>query len=81
MSILQKLHKVAGKIDPVVKWADKRNLTPSMMYAPELDGAPNIVRPVTEAGRAKNPGGPTVTPSRRRASEYLTKPRGLLGGG
>lgn len=82
MAILQKMHRFAGRIDPVVKWADKQNLTPSSLYTPEAL-APDIVRPVTEAGkaRAKNPGGPTITPTRRKASDYLAKPRGLLGGG
>jgi hypothetical protein len=85
VSILQKLHQIAGRIDPVVKFADKKNLTPSMFYPPDKP-APDIVRPVTEAGKARERAGQTIgsppmAASRRRASQYLTKPRGLLGGG
>lgn len=83
MSILQKLHQIAGKIDPVVKFADKKNLTPGFLYPPD-PVAPDIVRPVTEAGKARERAGQTIPGmegSRRRASQFLTKPRGLLGGG
>lgn len=80
---MQKAHKFMGKIDPVVKWADKKNLTPSFLYEPDKP-APDIVRPVTEAGKARarlgqGPVPDESGPRRRRASAILAK-RGLLGG-
>lgn len=86
MSFLQKLHSFAGKIDPVVKFADKHNLTPSMMYPPDKE-APPIQMPVTQAGKARAAalmGKPDQVGSspRRRASQYLTTTgSGLIGGG
>jgi hypothetical protein len=85
VSALQKIRSFTQKFDPVAKWAgktsDRLNLTPSAMYPPDPEPAP-IVRPVTEAGKAKltQPAPePTGASRRRRASAVLTK-RGLLGG-
>jgi hypothetical protein len=78
MAALQKLHALAGRIDPVVKWADKRNLTPSMMYPPDKPVAEKII-PVTAAGKAAAGLEPTI--KRKRASQYLGGGSGLFGGG
>lgn len=72
MSILQKMHTFTGKFDPVVKFADKKNLTPSFLYPVETPQAASAQRqrpaPMT-ASRAL--GGAYETPGQRKASKYL----------
>ena len=90
MAFLQKVRAMHQKFDPVAKWAGKKSddlgFTPSFMYPPDPEPTP-IVRPVTEAGKAREAAaraGQTMPddPRRRRVSTLLGRGgRGLLGGG
>jgi len=72
MSILQKMHTFTGKFDPVVKFADKKSLTPTFLYPMPTAEKPSVQRsrPVPmKASRAL--GGAYETPGQRKAAKYL----------
>ncbi len=83
MSFLQKLHSFAGRIDPVVKFADKRNLTPSFLYPMETPTEkPSAAFQLLAAKAKPAPTLQSAAPPKKRASGYLsTTGSGMFGGG
>lgn len=72
MSILQKMHTFTGKFDPVVKFADKKNLPPTFLYPMDYgQEAPSQRKRPTPMKASRALGGAYETPGERKASKYL----------